>query len=129
PPLPPPPAAAHPHAGPPSPPDPPADPGKLHTRKKPARFLDRKLADIRDGFPRDPHGSRFGAQTRAAALGTAGVAAVAAQKHTHMQLIFLALQPLEKPLHPLRSEERRVGKECRPRGALSLWQRRLYARA
>src|SRR5207249_181458 len=75
--------------------------GKLHTRKKPARFLDRKLADIRDGFPRDPHGSRFGAQTRAAALGTAGVAAVAAQKHTHMQLIFLALQPLEKPLHPL----------------------------
>src|SRR6266567_6405002 len=58
--------------------------GKLQTRKESARFLNRELANIRDGLSRNTHGSRFGAQAGATAFGAGGVAAVTAQENANV---------------------------------------------
>ena len=44
----------------------------------------------------DAHGARLGAKARAAAIGARRVAAIAAQKDAHVQLVFLALEPGEE---------------------------------
>src|SRR6266581_2328656 len=75
--------------------------GELQTREESARLLDRKLADIGDGFSRDAHRSRFGAQARSTAFGTGCIPAVTAQENPDVQLIFFPLQPLKKSLHAI----------------------------
>ena len=72
---------------------------QLQAAEKRPRFLHRHLADFGDRAARDFHGAGFGAQARAAAIGTGGVSAIAAQKNAHVQLVFFALEPGEKAFH------------------------------
>ena len=56
-------------------------------------------ADFRDGFSGDANRARLGAQPRAVAIRADRVTAIAAQKHAHVQLVFLAFEPGEKAVH------------------------------
>ncbi len=50
-------------------------------------------------FPEHAHRAGLGAQARAIAIGAQRVAAIAAQKHAHVQPVFFAFQPLKKSVH------------------------------
>src|SRR5205814_6392748 len=69
------------------------------------------------------------AQASSATIRASGIPAEAAKENADVQLVLLALQPGEKTFYAFvivfgiafknqRSEERRVGKECRSRGEL-----------
>src|SRR5215469_8384587 len=75
--------------------------GKLQSRKEGSRFFDRELANLGDGFSCYAYSAGFGAQTRSAAFGTRCVTTIAAQENAHVELIFLALQPLKKSFYTL----------------------------
>ncbi len=64
-----------------------------------ARLGDRHGADIGDGFILHAHGARFRTQARAAAFRAQRVAAIAAEKDAHVELVLLALEPGEEALH------------------------------
>ncbi len=72
---------------------------QLQAVEKRPRFLHRHPADFCDRAPSDLHGAGLGAQARAMAVGTSGVAAIAAEKYAHVQLVLFPLQPGEKALH------------------------------
>src|SRR5260221_6353929 len=62
--------------------------GKLQRREKDARFFYGEFADFGDGFVCDANGTGFGAQARAAAIGTRGVAAIATQENADVEFVF-----------------------------------------
>ena len=66
--------------------------------EKSSRLRDRHRADFGDRFSGDAHGARFRAQPRAVAIRADGVAAIAAQKNAHVQLVFFPLEPGERSL-------------------------------
>ena len=57
------------------------------------RLVDRHAADM--------HIARFAPQARAAAIRARQVAAIAAEEHADVDLVFLALEPAEEPAHAL----------------------------
>src|SRR6266581_6129448 len=74
--------------------------GELQGGKKNARFLDGKLANLRDGFLRHAHRARLGAQASPATLRAGRITTEAAEENADVQLVFLALQPGEKTFDP-----------------------------
>ncbi len=72
---------------------------ELERAEKCARFGDGQRADFGDGPARDAHGACFRAQARAIAIRAGGVAAIAAEKYAHVQLVFFALEPGEETVH------------------------------
>src|SRR5437867_12574782 len=75
--------------------------GKLQCGKESARLFHRQLANFGNRFCRDSNGARFGAQTSPAAFRASRVTTESAQKNAHVQLIFLALQPVEESFDAL----------------------------
>src|SRR5260370_4480407 len=56
---------------------------------------------MRSSFSRHAHRAGFGAQTSSSAIRAGRITTEAAEKYPHMQLVFLAFQPVEKPLDAL----------------------------
>src|SRR6267378_5986766 len=73
---------------------------ELQRGKECARFFDSELANLGDGFSRHAHGAGLGAQTSPATFWTLRITAEAAQENADMQLVFLALQQIEKTFDP-----------------------------
>ena len=55
------------------------------------RLLDVQLHHVGDGFAGDPNVERFGAQARTPAIRAVGITPIAAQKHAHVDFVFLRL--------------------------------------
>ena len=73
---------------------------QLNLLEKSQRVLDRKRANLADVFPVDLDLPRLQPQPRPVAIRTQRISAIAAEKHAHVQLVFLALQVIEKSAHP-----------------------------
>ena len=72
---------------------------QLHCGEKCCRVFDRHTANFTNIFAVDLDLPRFQPQPRASALRTSRIAAIAAQKHADMQLVFLPLEVLKKSPH------------------------------
>ena len=68
-------------------------------REEARRLFDRHRRDLADVFAADPYLPRFASQAQAAAVGAHGIAAIAAEKDAHVELVLLALQVLEEAAH------------------------------
>src|ERR1700731_430089 len=74
--------------------------GEQQIGKENTRFFDGELANLRDGFSRHANGAGLGAQTGPAAFWKLRITTEAAQENADMQLVFLALQQVEKTFDP-----------------------------
>src|ERR1700682_1219330 len=70
--------------------------GELQSGKENTCFFNGELANLRNGFSRHVDRAGLSAQTCPAAFWTPRVTAEAAQENADMQLVFLALQQVEK---------------------------------
>ena len=64
--------------------------------KNRSRFAHGLRRHAIDGQVADPHVARLAAQARAAAVGARQIAAIAAEEHADVHLVFLLLEPLEE---------------------------------
>ena len=76
-------------------------PRELEFLKELRKIADGEIADLRDVLAADFYEERFGAKPLAIARGTREVALVAAQEHTHVDLVFFALGGGEEREHAL----------------------------
>src|SRR5229473_8406576 len=74
---------------------------ELQRGKENTRLFDAELADLSNRFSRYAHCASLGSQTSSPAIRTGRVASEAAEKNTHVQLVFFALQPGEKSFDAL----------------------------
>src|SRR5258708_6219563 len=74
--------------------------GELQLGKESARFFNGELAHLGDGFSRHAHGAGLGAQTSSATFRTPRITSESAEENADMQLVFLALQQVEKTFDP-----------------------------
>src|ERR1700691_993872 len=72
--------------------------GQGETLEEILGLADGKCRDLADIAAVDADRTRFRTQARSFAVGTSGVAAILAQHHAYMQLVFLALQKGEETM-------------------------------
>ncbi len=65
--------------------------------------FNRELAQISDVLSVDTDGAGFGAKPGTTAIGAGGIASIAAEEYSDMQLVLLAFQVVEKPFTPSKS--------------------------
>ena len=70
--------------------------GQLERREEVLRLADRQRRHLVDGAARDPDVARLAPQPRAAAVRAGQIAAIAAQEHADVHLVFLPLEPAEE---------------------------------